>query len=125
MASRADQAFEVPLWRALAVYRIAALAYATLLVTLNFRTYAHPVVAWVAFDGARYLAGQRLQTYLAWDGHRVPFGRGYEHAVTIAGADDGAVLVNNPRWGYRQWLPRDAFLAAFATFANMAVVLGS
>ena len=47
MASRSDQAFEVPLWRALAVYRIAALAYATLLVTLNFRTYAHPLLSWV------------------------------------------------------------------------------
>jgi signal transduction histidine kinase len=47
VASRSDQAFEVPLWRALAVYRIAALGYATLLVTLNFRTYAHPVPSWV------------------------------------------------------------------------------
>lgn len=41
------EAFEVPLWRALAVFRIAALGYATLLVALNFHTYAHPVLSWV------------------------------------------------------------------------------
>jgi uncharacterized protein YvpB len=84
----------------------------------------HPVVAWVAFDGTRYAAGRSLSSYVAWDGRRVPFGPGYEHAVTIAGVDDDSVLVNNPRWGYREWLPRAAFLAAFAVFGNMAVVLG-
>jgi signal transduction histidine kinase len=51
VATRPDragaEAFEVPLWRALAVYRIAALGYATLLVTLNFRTYAHPILSWI------------------------------------------------------------------------------
>jgi signal transduction histidine kinase len=41
------EAFEVPLWRALAVFRIAALGYATLLVALNFRTYDHPILSWV------------------------------------------------------------------------------
>jgi Family of unknown function (DUF5931)/Bacterial regulatory proteins, luxR family len=41
------EAFEVPLWRALAVYRLAALVYASVLVARNFRSYAHPVVAWV------------------------------------------------------------------------------
>jgi signal transduction histidine kinase len=51
VATRPDragaEAFDVPLWRALAVFRIAALGYATLLVALNFRTYAHPVLSWV------------------------------------------------------------------------------
>jgi len=36
----------MPLWRALVVFRIAALGYATLLAAGNFRHYAHPVAAW-------------------------------------------------------------------------------
>jgi signal transduction histidine kinase len=40
------QAYEVPLWRALAVFRIAALGYATLRVAQNFRHYSYPVLAW-------------------------------------------------------------------------------
>lgn len=84
----------------------------------------HPIVAWVAFDGSRYGATRPLSSYQAWDGRRVPFGPGYEHAVTIAGVAADAVLVNNPRWGYREWLSKPAFLSAFAVFGNMAVVLG-
>lgn len=83
-----------------------------------------PVVAWVAFDGTRYAGGRALSSYLAWDGRRVPFGPGFEHAVAVAGVDAGSVLVNNPRWGYRQWLPKATFLSAFAVFGNMAVVIG-
>src|SRR4051812_12704676 len=44
---RAPEAFEEPLWRALVVYRLAALGYATVLVAGNFRHYAHPMAAWV------------------------------------------------------------------------------
>jgi signal transduction histidine kinase len=39
--------FEVPLWRALAVFRIAALGYAALRVAQNFRHYDHPILSWV------------------------------------------------------------------------------
>lgn len=46
-ATRGLDSLEGPLWRALIVYRLAALAYATVLVTRNFRHYAHPVAAWV------------------------------------------------------------------------------
>jgi signal transduction histidine kinase len=42
-----SEAFEEPLWRALAVFRLAALGYATLLVARNFRQYAHPYGGWV------------------------------------------------------------------------------
>jgi signal transduction histidine kinase len=38
-------AFEVALWRAIAVYRVAALGYAVLLATLLLPRYAHPVAA--------------------------------------------------------------------------------
>jgi signal transduction histidine kinase len=44
---RGSEAFEVPLWRALGVFRLAALGYATLLVANNFRHYAHPLLGWV------------------------------------------------------------------------------
>ena len=37
-------AFEVPLWRALAVFRFAALAYSGTITALNLRQFAHPVV---------------------------------------------------------------------------------
>ncbi|HEX7744931.1 MAG TPA: DUF5931 domain-containing protein [Micromonosporaceae bacterium] len=43
---RGRETFEEPLWRALAVFRLAALAYAALLVGANFRQYAHPVAGW-------------------------------------------------------------------------------
>jgi signal transduction histidine kinase len=39
--------FEVTLWRALAVFRLATLAYATLLVARNFGRFDHPYAAWV------------------------------------------------------------------------------
>jgi signal transduction histidine kinase len=42
-----SEALEMPLWRALVVFRIAALGYATLLAAGNFRHFAHPAVAWV------------------------------------------------------------------------------
>ncbi len=38
--------FEAPLWRALAVFRIAALAYALILIFHNAPSYAHPVASW-------------------------------------------------------------------------------
>ena len=37
---------QAPLWRAIAVYRIAALAYATILVIRNVGHYERPVLAW-------------------------------------------------------------------------------
>ncbi|MEV4349575.1 DUF5931 domain-containing protein [Actinoplanes sp. NPDC049596] len=38
--------FAAPLWRAIAVYRIAALTYATILVISNVGDYRRPVLAW-------------------------------------------------------------------------------
>jgi signal transduction histidine kinase len=42
-----SEALEMPLWRALVVFRLAALGYASLLAAGNFRHYAHPAAAWV------------------------------------------------------------------------------
>ena len=43
-----DTGFQAPLWRAIAVYRIAALTYATILVIRNFTHYERPMLAWPA-----------------------------------------------------------------------------
>src|SRR5690348_13985004 len=40
------EAFAQPLWRALAVYRMTALAYASVLAVRYFRAYDHPLAAW-------------------------------------------------------------------------------
>jgi signal transduction histidine kinase len=40
------ETLEVPLWRALTVFRLAALGYAALLMANNFRRYAHPYAGW-------------------------------------------------------------------------------
>ena len=79
----------------------------------------HPVVAWVSFDWRRHYPTQ----YAAFDGRVVQYGSPYEHAVTLYGITPGYVLVANPWHGYRQWISKARFQAAFATFDNMAVVL--
>jgi signal transduction histidine kinase len=42
-----DRSFEAPLWRALAVFRVAALAYALILVGHNAPSYRHGAAAWI------------------------------------------------------------------------------
>jgi signal transduction histidine kinase len=41
-----EAAFEVTLWRALAVFRLATLTYAVILTGRNFQRYDHPYLAW-------------------------------------------------------------------------------
>jgi signal transduction histidine kinase len=41
-----DSGLQAPLWRAIAVYRIAALTYAAILVIRNVGDYARPMLAW-------------------------------------------------------------------------------
>lgn len=79
----------------------------------------HPVVAWVSFDWRRHYPS----SYQAFDGNVVPYGSPYEHAVTLYGVTPGYVMVNNPWHGYRQWISKARFQAAFATFGNMAIIL--
>jgi signal transduction histidine kinase len=43
-----DTGFQAPLWRAIAVYRIAALTYATILAVRNFGHYRAPMLVWPA-----------------------------------------------------------------------------
>jgi uncharacterized protein YvpB len=79
----------------------------------------HPVVAWVSFDWRRHVP----TAYQAFDGKVVQYGSPYEHAVTLYGITPGYVLVNNPWGGYRQWISKPTFEAAFSTFDYMAAVL--
>ncbi|HET9518199.1 MAG TPA: DUF5931 domain-containing protein [Actinoplanes sp.] len=46
MSESAEGGLQAPLWRAIAVYRIAALAYVSVLVVRNVGDYAHPMWAW-------------------------------------------------------------------------------
>jgi hypothetical protein len=45
-AGGAPEDFIVALWRAVAVFRVAALGYAILTVAQNFTAYRHPVGGW-------------------------------------------------------------------------------
>ena len=79
----------------------------------------HPVIAWTSFDWAFH----RVSHYVAFDGRTVQFGSPYEHAVTIAGVTGSYLLINNPWFGV-QWISKSTFESSYATFNNMAVILG-
>jgi uncharacterized protein YvpB len=78
----------------------------------------HPVVAWISNQYKRVA----LQTYVAYDGQKVAFTL-TEHAVTIVGVKPNAVLINDP-WFGPAWHSKAEFESAYATFSQMAVVLG-
>ncbi len=54
---------QAPLWRAIAVYRIAALTYTTILVIRNFGHYERPMLAWPVLAG---MAGWTVYTTYAY-----------------------------------------------------------
>ena len=60
--------FEGPLWRALAVFRLAALGYAALRVATTFQLYAHPVLAWVVVAA---MAGWSVITMYGYEQKRL------------------------------------------------------
>jgi len=78
----------------------------------------HPVVAWISNTYHRV----PLSSYVAYDGRRVYYTL-TEHAVTIVGVRPGAVLINDP-WFGPAWHSKAQFESAYATFGNMAVVVG-
>jgi signal transduction histidine kinase len=57
---------EAPMWRALAVFRLAALGYAVLLTITQYRHFAHPTVGWLV------LAVMTVWTVLVWAAYRAP-----------------------------------------------------
>jgi signal transduction histidine kinase len=56
-------ALEVPLWRALTVFRLATLAYAATLVGWNWQQYAHPLAAWFVLAGMIAWTGVAIYGY--------------------------------------------------------------
>ena len=81
--------------------------------------HGHPVVAWISNTYHQV----PLATYIAYDGKRVYFTL-TEHAVAIIGVRSDAVLINDP-WFGRAWHSKAQFESAYATFKQMAVILGS
>ncbi|XVU24617.1 MacS family sensor histidine kinase [Actinoplanes sp. CA-054009] len=66
-----NSGFQTPLWRAIAVYRIAALTYATILVVTNVSHYQRPMWAWPVLA---VMAGWTVVTTYAYGNpaHRRP-----------------------------------------------------
>ena len=78
----------------------------------------HPVVAWIS----NTYKTANLSRYTAFNGATVSYTL-TEHAVTIVGVRPDAVLINDP-WFGQQWHSKAQFEAAYATFQQMAVVVG-
>jgi uncharacterized protein YvpB len=79
----------------------------------------HPVIAWISFDWIYH----RVSHYVAFDGRTVQFGSPYEHAAVVRGVSNGSVLINNPWFGV-QWISKSTFESSYATFNDMAVIMG-
>lgn len=87
MAERAE-IFEVPLWRALAVFRLASLGYAAVLVAKNFREFSHPWLGWAVIA---VMAGW---TAVAIYGYQRPRWRGWPLLVADLAIGVGTVLAS-------------------------------
>jgi signal transduction histidine kinase len=85
---RGTEAFEVPLWRALAVFRLAAFAYAVLLVARKFTSFAHPVGGWCVIA---VMAGWTAVTAY---GYARPRWRGWPLLVSDLVLTAGCLLVS-------------------------------
>ncbi|HEV1992625.1 MAG TPA: C39 family peptidase [Candidatus Dormibacteraeota bacterium] len=79
----------------------------------------HPVVAWIS----NTYRTVNLSRYTAFDGATVSYTL-TEHAVTLIGVRPDAVLINDP-WFGQHWHSKAQFEAAYRTFDNMAVIVGS
>jgi uncharacterized protein YvpB len=79
----------------------------------------HPVVAWIS----NTYRTANLSRYTAFDGATVSYTL-TEHAVTLIGVRPDAVLINDP-WFGQHWHTKAQFEAAYATFQQMAVIVGS
>ncbi len=88
----------------------------------------HPVQAWVTFDFQPYAPVTLSNGRDSW-----PWAGPHEHSVLVLGVGVNSVLIDNP-WnnsnfgaqypGADQWVPMSVFQAAYATYFDMAVVIG-
>jgi uncharacterized protein YvpB len=81
----------------------------------------HPAVIWV--DAT--FSPVPMRHWTAWDGRDIPYAIG-EHAVTVVGVDALAatVTIADVRAGVRRTFAMSRFEAFFASFGDMAVVVG-
>jgi signal transduction histidine kinase len=83
---------QAPLWRAIAVYRIAALLYATILIVRNFGHYQRPLLAWPVL--ALMAAWTVVTTYAyAAPGRRRPLLLVADQLVTMGALASSAGIV--------------------------------
>lgn len=97
----------------------------------------HPVIVWVGDRDGR-MRFSPLAFWTAWDGKRVPYPAPwtgvYEHTVLVAGIAKKGPYIFDPLNGARNGaninpvvgpgvVPWDSFLAGFATFHGMSVIL--
>jgi len=86
---------QAPLWRAIAVYRIAALVYASVLVVTNVEAYRRPLLAWPAL--AVMAAWTVLTTYAYADpARRRPPLLIADLLITIAGLAASVLVMGRP-----------------------------
>jgi len=78
----------------------------------------HPVVAWIS----NTYKTANLNRYTAFNGATVEYTL-TEHAVTVIGVRPDTVLINDP-WFGQHWHTKAQFEAAYATFQQMAVIVG-
>jgi len=104
-ASGTPNAFAAALWRALAVYRFAALGYAGLLVVRNIQRYAHP---WAALPVFAVMVGWTVFTAYAYRRGRAP---GWPLLLCDLGIPVGCLLLTRFAVG------SDALRAGTATIA--------
>jgi uncharacterized protein YvpB len=79
----------------------------------------HPAIVWVDYLW-RPLAAT---SYTAYDGTRVPYAGPAEHVVVVTGFSGDTVTINDPARG-RLSIPLSSFAGAYATYGNMAVIVG-
>jgi uncharacterized protein YvpB len=77
----------------------------------------HPVQIWINYGFTTHAAS----TWTSWDGRSIRYTL-HEHAVTLTGVSEGAVLVNDPWPGSQYWVSKSVFESSWAVFNNMAVV---
>jgi signal transduction histidine kinase len=85
--------FEGPLWRALAVFRLAALGYAALRVATTFQIYAHPVLGWIVIA---VMAGWSVVTIYGYEQTRL---RRWPLLVADLAVTGACLLVSPPILG--------------------------
>ena len=77
----------------------------------------HPVEVWVE----TYWEQPAVRTWTAWDGRAVRYSL-IEHAVTLSGASDTQVRVNDPLHGTQYWISKGQFESNWRDFNDMAVI---